>query len=81
MGLGDVKMLAMIGAMLGIRGLLEVILVGSIIGALVGIPAALRSDRGMQLPLPFGVFLGFATLAVLFFGQDLSAWWFNAFMR
>lgn len=81
MGLGDVKMLAMIGAMLGVRGLIEVILIGSIGGALVGIPAAVRSDRGMQLPLPFGVFLGIASLAVLFFGQDLSAWWFNAFMR
>jgi leader peptidase (prepilin peptidase)/N-methyltransferase len=81
MGLGDVKMLAMIGAMLGLRGMVEVILLGSISGALVGIPAAARSDRGMQLPLPFGVFLGLASLAVLFFGQDLSAWWFNTFLR
>ncbi|MGH9421462.1 MAG: prepilin peptidase [Thermoanaerobaculia bacterium] len=81
MGLGDVKMLAMIGAMLGVRGLIEVFLIGSIIGALVGIPAAVRSDRGMQLPLPFGVFLGMAALFVLFFGQDLSAWWFNAFLQ
>ena len=38
-------------------------------GTLIGLPAALRSERGMQLPLPFGVFLGLTSLVVLFFGQ------------
>lgn len=81
MGLGDVKMLAMIGAAMGWRAVFGVLLVASLGGAIVGIPAALRSERGMQLPLPFGVFLGFASLAVLFFGHTLAAWYFALLLR
>jgi leader peptidase (prepilin peptidase)/N-methyltransferase len=75
MGWGDVKMLAMIGATLGWRSVPAVLLLASISGALVGIPLALQSEKRMQMALPFGVFLGFATLLVLFFGNTLFAWW------
>ncbi len=81
MGQGDVKMLAMIGATLGWRSIPGVLLLASIAGALIGVPLALRSGRGMQLPLPFGVFLGLAALAVLFFGPTLSAWYLSLMLR
>ncbi len=81
MGQGDVKMLAMIGATLGWRAIPGVLLLASICGALVGVPIALRSGRGMQLPLPFGVFLGIAALAVLFFGPTLSSWYLSLMLR
>ena len=75
MGQGDIKMLAMIGAGLGWRALPGVLLLAAVTGTLIGVPVALRSERGMQLPIPFGVFLGFATLVVLFFGPTLAEWW------
>lgn len=75
MGWGDVKMIAMIGAILGLGGLPAVLLISSVTGAAVGLPVALRNDRGMQVALPFGVFLGFATLVLLFFGRTLLEWW------
>src|SRR5438094_2523284 len=75
MGLGDVKMMAMIGATVGWRGVLAALLVGSVIGAVIGVPIALRTEKRMQYALPFGVFLGFGTLIVLFFGHTLSQWW------
>ena len=78
MGLGDVKMLAMIGAVMGIGALLPVLLIASISGALCAIPLAIRHDKGMQLAIPFGVFLGFGALAVLFFGSTLWQTWLNA---
>ena len=81
MGLGDVKMLAMIGAVLGWRAIPAVLLLASIAGAVIGVPFALRSGRGMQLPLPFGVFLGLAALAVLFFGPTLSSWYLSLLLR
>jgi leader peptidase (prepilin peptidase) / N-methyltransferase len=77
MGLGDVKMLAMIGAVTGWRAIPGVLLLAALSGALIGVPAALRSGRGMQAALPFGVFLGIAFLAVLFFGHTLSGWYFS----
>lgn len=81
MGQGDVKMLAMIGATLGWRSIPGVLLLASVAGALIGVPIALRSGRGMQLPLPFGVFLGLAALAVLFFGPTLSSWYLSLMPR
>ena len=81
MGYGDIKMLAMIGAVLGWRAVPAVLLLASVAGALIGLPAAMRSRRGMQLALPFGVFLGIATLAVLFFGHTLSRWYLSLMLR
>jgi len=75
MGFGDVKMMAMVGAALGWEGVFLVILVGSIIGTVIGVPVALRTEKRMQYPLPFGVFLGLGTLVILFFGRGLEAAW------
>jgi len=51
MGLGDVKMLAMIGAVTGWRAIPGVLLLAAVSGAIIGVPAALRSGRGMQAAL------------------------------
>jgi leader peptidase (prepilin peptidase) / N-methyltransferase len=79
MGLGDVKMLAMIGAVMGAQALLPVLLIASVSGALCAIPLAVRHDKGMQLAIPFGVFLGFGAITVLFFGSTLWESWLNVF--
>jgi leader peptidase (prepilin peptidase) / N-methyltransferase len=79
MGYGDVKMLAMIGATSGWRSLFAVLFLASIIGAIFGIAVAIRSGRGMQVPIPFGVFLGVASLAVIFFGHTLFEWWISSY--
>lgn len=72
MGLGDVKMMAMLGAVLGWEPLFPLLLLASITGAVVGLFVMMRSGAdGMQVALPFGVFLGIAFLVVLFFGADL----------
>lgn len=81
MGLGDVKMLAMIGAVTGWRAIPGVLLLAAVSGAIIGVPAALRSGRGMQAALPFGIFLGMAFLAVLFFGHTLSEWYVSLLLR
>jgi leader peptidase (prepilin peptidase)/N-methyltransferase len=74
MGLGDVKMMAMLGAVLGWEPLFPLLLLASITGAVVGLFVMLRSGAdGMQVALPFGVFLGIAFLVVLFFGADLMS--------
>lgn len=73
MGLGDVKMLAMIGAFLGPAGALLSVLLASVSGSLVGVAliALGRGDRKMRLP--FGVFLAIGAVAALFFGDPLVA--------
>jgi len=73
MGLGDVKMLAMIGAFLGARGVVVSVLLASLAGSVVGVGAIVlgRGDRKMRLP--FGVFLAAGGVAAFFFGEDLIA--------
>jgi leader peptidase (prepilin peptidase)/N-methyltransferase len=81
MGLGDVKMLAMIGAVTGWRAVPGVLLLASVSGALIGLPMAIRSGKGMQEALPFGVFLGIGFLGVLFFGHTMAGWYLSFLLR
>jgi leader peptidase (prepilin peptidase)/N-methyltransferase len=72
MGMGDAKMLAMVGAAMGWKAVLPVLFLASMVGALFGVTMMIRSSDGWQTQLPFGVFLGLAIVALLFFG--LPAW-------
>ena len=71
MGLGDVKLLAMIGAFLGWRGALLTLCLGALAGASVGVALILTRRGRMDTELPFGTFLAAAAVAVLFVGYDL----------
>jgi leader peptidase (prepilin peptidase)/N-methyltransferase len=81
MGLGDVKMLAMIGAVLGWQAVFGVLVLASVTGAVAGVIVAMRSERGLQVAIPFGVFLGIASLVVLFFGPTLAEWYLALLLR
>jgi leader peptidase (prepilin peptidase)/N-methyltransferase len=73
MGLGDVKMMAMLGAVMGWEPVMFILILASTTGAIIGILIALRSHDGMQTALPFGVFLGIAALVMLFFGRAMMS--------
>lgn len=71
MGLGDVKMLAMIGAFLGWQGVIVTLFLASLTGAAVGLAVMGRSGAGGRTRLPFGTFLALGGLVALFFGRAL----------
>ena len=71
MGLGDVKMLGMIGAFLGAVGVLVTILLASVAGSLVGVVLIATRGGGRQTRLPFGVFLSIGAVVTLFWGDRL----------
>ena len=75
MGLGDVKMLAMIGAFLGWQAVLLTLFIGSLAGAIVGISLAALGRGTMKSRLPFGTFLGAAALVASLWGTHLVAWY------
>lgn len=81
MGLGDVKMMAMLGAVLGWEPLFPLLLIASLTGSLAGLALAVKSGKGLQAALPFGVFLGIAFLVVLFFGPTLWGWYLALLLR
>lgn len=77
MGLGDVKLLAMIGAWMGWRALPFVILMSSLAGILIGGGVLLLSGRGYRTRIPFGPFLALGALIYFFFGKDLVMWYYR----
>ena len=80
MGLGDVKMMFMVGAYVGWRLTILTIFLGVLSGSLIGIGLMLRQGkRNMQMLLPFGVFLGIGAIAALLFGSYIVSWYAGQF--
>ena len=75
MGLGDVKMLAMVGAFLGWQQVWLVLLFASLTGAAVGIVLTIAQSRSMQSRLPFGTFLAVAAFLASLFGERVIDWY------
>ena len=76
LGLGDVKMIAMIGAFLGLRATLLTLVLGSISGSVIGlIYIHFTKKDASTYELPFGTFLGFAAMFVALTGQKVIAWY------
>ncbi len=80
LGMGDVKMLAMIGAFLGWKAVLVTLILSSFSGALVGIGLIAFSRGGMRLALPFGTFLSLGALAAMLVGEPLVTWYSGFFV-
>ncbi len=77
MGGGDVKLLAMIGALTGWQGVLFTILVGSAVGTVCGLIVMQRQKSDMKLAIPFGPFLSIGAIVYIFFGPALISWYFG----
>jgi len=76
MGGGDVKLLALIGAFLGIKSLPLVIFISAALGTMGGLLSLLATGQWRKgiwrtTAIPFGPFLSVGALAYLFWGEDL----------
>jgi leader peptidase (prepilin peptidase)/N-methyltransferase len=72
MGLGDVKMLAMIGAFLGWKGVAVALFAATFFGTVVGLGLVVAGRGGMKSRLPFGLFLSFGGAVARFWGRWLA---------
>jgi leader peptidase (prepilin peptidase)/N-methyltransferase len=80
MGLGDVKMMFMVGAYLGWRLTILNIFLGVLSGSIIGMALMMRQGkRNMQMLLPFGVFLGIGAIAALLIGSNIVEWYAGQF--
>ncbi len=76
MGLGDVKMMLMVGAYLGWRLTILNIFLGALTGSIIGIGVTLyQGRRDLQGQLPFGVYLGIGAIIALVFGTQIVNWY------
>jgi len=76
MGMGDVKLMAMIGAFLGWQALPVTILVASLTGTFAGVGFAVaRGEPVRKFPVPFGPFLALGAVIHIFFGVEMILWY------
>jgi leader peptidase (prepilin peptidase)/N-methyltransferase len=81
MGGGDIKLLGMIGAFCGIKGVIFSLVSGSLLGTLAGLPLMLIKGEGMKYALPFGPFLSLGALLYAIAGNDLIRLFFSLISR
>jgi leader peptidase (prepilin peptidase)/N-methyltransferase len=87
MGMGDVKLLAMLAAWLGLRQTGLALFLAVVVGALYGLGTILLHSRENrddqlppgQLPIPFGTMLSLAGLYSIFLGHRTLGWYMQFF--
>jgi len=72
MGGGDLKMMAMIGAFLGGRGVLLTVFLGALTGTLIYLPFLFRKTKPL---VPFGIYLALGAFVTLVAGDRLADWY------
>ncbi len=79
LGEGDILMMAMVGAFVGIGGAFLTIFLGSLLGLLIGVPLAWRKGdlRALGTYLPLGTFLAMGGTVTYLWGGWLLAWYFG----
>ena len=77
MGGGDIKLLAMIGTIIGWKGVIFTIFASSVMGSCIGITMMLIKGKNMKYAIPFGPFLSIGAIAYVFFGSQIIAWYFS----
>lgn len=77
LGLGDVKLAALLGLYLGTTGLILALLLAFVAGAAFGGLLLLTKRKGRKETIPFGPFLSLGALLSLAFGNSLIAWYLS----
>jgi leader peptidase (prepilin peptidase)/N-methyltransferase len=76
MGGGDIKLLAMIGAFVGIQGVLFTIFVSSVIGSVCGMLFIIFKGKNLKTAIPFGPFLAMGAFCYTVCGKALIQYYF-----
>ena len=79
LGMGDVKMLAMVGAFLGWKLALVTLMMASLSGSLMGLLLIVTKRGGLKYALPFGTFLALGAAAAATVGPAVLEWYVGQF--
>jgi len=75
MGGGDIKMMALVGGLLGWKAVIMTTFVGSLLGSVVGVSLILIKGREWGARIPFGPYLALGSLVSLLWGHDILTWY------
>jgi len=79
MGMGDVKLLGMIGSFLGCPWVFFTIFCSSLLGTIVGIVLIAMKKTDIRGRIPFGPYLAMGAVISIFFGKAIINWYINLF--
>lgn len=80
MGVGDVKLVFLIGLLLGWPEILVALFISFFSGAIIGIGLISAKKKGLKSEVPFGPFLVFGTFIALFWAVEIIQYYFNLFI-
>ena len=75
LGFGDIKLMGMVGAFLGLKLSLLTIMLGSFLWAIVGFAFIRLTGKNSRYELPFGSFLGAAAIVAALWGKEIIGWY------
>lgn len=75
MGGGDIKLMAMVGGILGWKGVLLTTFIGSLLGSLIGISLILIKGKEWGIKIPFGPYLSLGAFLSLLLGEEILRWY------
>jgi leader peptidase (prepilin peptidase)/N-methyltransferase len=75
LGFGDIKLMGMVGAFLGLKLALFTIMLGSLLGAIIGFAFIKLTGKDNRYELPFGSFLGVAAIIAALWGREIIDWY------
>jgi leader peptidase (prepilin peptidase)/N-methyltransferase len=79
MGGGDVKLMAMVGAFVGVKALAPSMFLGFVIGGVIAVLLMMLGKARRGTMIPFGPFLALGGIIGLFWGQQIWAWYLHRF--
>ncbi len=81
LGMGDVKMLAMIGAFLGWKLMLLTLVLASFSGTIIGVGVLIAKRESLKYALPFGTFLAVGAIVAAAVGDPFVSWYLGLYSR
>lgn len=71
MGMGDVKLMAMIGAFLGWKAAIFTIIISAFLGSIIGLGLVIFAGKGKRYAIPYGPFIAISAITYMFYGNFL----------
>ncbi len=77
MGGGDIKLMAVLGLIFGIKGVLFITLFSFVIGAVISVALLTLKMKSRKDEIPFGPFISLSALIYIFYGTEIINWYFK----
>lgn len=80
MGGGDIKLMAVLGFIFGVKGVLFISVTSFVIGAVISLILIMLKIKSRKDEIAFGPFISLSALIYIFCGAELITWYFNLFI-